>query len=268
MATSQLEGEAGVDTDRAMLRVIYMSENRPPKRTKADDDRNLVVVDEDFANADAEDRLWLFWERNKTVIVRSITSVVVGVLAFLAFYFWKEAQREALGEAYVACQDDTSRRAFAAAHPKEPLAAIALIEVADELRRKNKLDEAAKTYDEAAAVAAVAGETPAINTIAARAKLFSGLSRQELGQANAEAIITSVAEDNLAPETLRGYAMYVLANLALTRGDNAGAVKWINLMDKRLQATHVWAQDKGWLVRSEPALLTPLSPDPIPSKGK
>jgi len=245
-----------------------MSENRPPKRTKADDDRNLVVVDEDFANADAEDRLWLFWERNQTVIVRSITSVVVGVLAFLAFYFWKEAQHEALGESYITCQDETARRAFAAAHPKEPLAAIALIEVADELRRKNKLTEAAKTYEEAAAIAAVADKTPAINAIAARAKLFSGLTRQELGQANAEAIITSVAEDNSAPETLKGYAMYVLANLALTRGDNAGAAKWINLMDKRLQATHVWAQDKTWLVRSEPALLTPLNPDPIPSKGK
>ena len=245
-----------------------MSENRPPKRTKADDDRNLVVVDEDFADADAEDRLWLFWERNKIIIIRAITSVVVAVIAFLAFYFWKEAQHEALGEAYVACQDETARRAFAAAHPKEPLAAIALIEVADELRRKNKLNEAAKAYDEAAAIAGIAGETPAINAIAARAKLFSGLCRQELGQANAEAIITSVAEDNSAPETLKGYAMYVLANLALTRGDNASAAKWINLMDKRLQATHVWAQDKTWLVRSEPALLTPLNPDPIPSKGK
>ena len=245
-----------------------MSENRPPKRTKADDDRNLVVVDEDFANADAEDRLWLFWERNKTIIVRSITSIVVGILAFLAFYFWKEAQHESLGEAYVACQDETARRAFAAAHPKEPLAAIALIEVADDLRRKNKLAEAAKTYDDAAAIVAGEGKTPAQNAIATRAKLFSGLSRQELGQANAEAIIISVAEDNTATETLRGYAMYVLANLALSRGDNAGAAKWINLMDKRLQTKHVWTDDKINLVRSEPALLTPLNPDPIPSKGK
>jgi hypothetical protein len=62
--------------------------------------------------------------------------------------------------------------------------------------------------------------------------------------------------------------MYVLANLALTRGDNAGAAKWINLMDKRLQPTHVWAQDKTWLVRSEPALSPPLNPDSVPSKGK
>jgi hypothetical protein len=78
-----------------MLRVIYMSENRPPKQTPIDDDRNLVVVDDDFVNADAEDRLWLFWERNKTIIVRSITSIVVGVIAFLAFYFWKESQKQA-----------------------------------------------------------------------------------------------------------------------------------------------------------------------------
>lgn len=245
-----------------------MSENRPPKRTNADDDRNLVVVDEDFANADAEDRLWLFWERNKTVIIRSITSIVVGILAFLAFYFWKESQKEALGESYVACQDETARRAFAAAHPKESLAAIAIIEVADELRRKNKLDEAAKAYDQAAAIAIEVGETPALNAIATRAKLFAGLSRLELGQANAEALIIAVAEDNKAPETLKGYAMYVLANLALSRNDNAGAAKWINLMDKRLQATHVWAQDKNWMVRSEPALLIPLSPEPIPSQSK
>ena len=245
-----------------------MSENRPPKRTKADDDRNLVVVDEDFANADAEDRLWLFWERNKTIIIRSITSIVIGVLAFLAFYFWRESQKEALGQSFVACQDETARRAFALAHPKEPLAAIALIEVADDLRRKNKLDEAVKTYDEATTIATTAGETPALKAIAARAKLFSGLSRQELGQANAEAIITAVADDNTAPETLRGYAMYVLANLALSRGDNTNAAKWINLMDKRLQATNVWAQDKSWLVRSEPSLLTPLNPNPTPSKEK
>ena len=46
-----------------------MAEDSSKKRPPSDDDRNLVVVDEDFANADAEDRLWLFWERNKNLIV-------------------------------------------------------------------------------------------------------------------------------------------------------------------------------------------------------
>jgi hypothetical protein len=84
------------------------------------------------------------------------------------------------------------------------------------------------------------------------------LCRQELGQPNAEAIITSVADGSTVPETLRGYAMYVLANSkSLTRGDNVNAAEWINLMDKRLAPTHVWAQDKNLLVQSEPALLLP-----------
>lgn len=245
-----------------------MSANRPPKRPTSEDDRNLVVVDDDFSNADAEDRIWLFWERNKTIIIQAATSIVIGILAFLAYYFWQEARHQALGEAYVSCQDETSRRAFAAAHPQESLSAIALIEVADELRRTRKLSEASKTYDEAVVIAATLPGSSAIKAIASRAKLFSALSRQELGQAGAETLIAAVAEDQGAPETLRGYAMYVLANIALTKGDNANAAKWINLMDKRLQPNHVWAQDKNSLIRSEPSLLTPLNPDPVLPAGK
>jgi hypothetical protein len=243
-----------------------MAEDSSQKRPPSDDDRNLVVVDEDFANADAEDRLWLFWERNKTLIVRGTTAVVLAIIAAIGFHFWKEAQREALGQAYVACQDEAARRAFAAAHPGEPLAAVALIEVADDLRKANKLEEAAKAYD--AAGKAASGETKAGRAVAVRARLYAALSRQELGQADAEAGIVAVAEDNSAPDTLRGYAMYVLANLALTKGDSAAAAKWVNLMDKRLKPNHAWAADKSWLVRSEPSLLTPVSVPPAAPAGK
>jgi hypothetical protein len=62
--------------------------------------------------------------------------------------------------------------------------------------------------------------------------------------------------------------MYVLANLALTKGDSATAAKWVNLMDKRLKPNHVWASDKSWLVRSEPSLLTPVSAPPALPAGK
>ena len=103
-----------------------MPADRPSKQPPAGDDRNLVVVDEDFANADAEDRLWLFWERNKGVIVRGTTAVVVGIIAYLAYFFWNESRREALGEEFNACQDEAARRAFASRHPGEALAAVAL----------------------------------------------------------------------------------------------------------------------------------------------
>jgi len=243
-----------------------MAEDSSKKRPPSDDDRNLVVVDEDFANADAEDRLWLFWERNKTLIVRGTTAVVLAIIGAIGFHFWQESKREELGLAYVACQDEAARRAFAAAHPGEPLAAVALLEVADDLRKANKLEDAAKAYE--AAGKSVVGDAKAAKAIATRARLYAALPRQELGQADAEAAIIAVAEDNSAPDTLRGYAMYVLANLALTKGDSATAAKWVNLMDKRLKPNHVWASDKSWLVRSEPSLLTPVSAPPALPAGK
>jgi len=243
-----------------------MAEDSSKKRPPSDDDRNLVVVDEDFVNADAEDRLWLFWERNKTLIVRGTTAVVLAIIGAIGFHFWQESKREELGLAYVACQDEAARRAFAAAHPGEPLAAVALLEVADDLRKANKLEDAAKAYE--AAGKSVVGDAKAAKAIATRARLYAALTRQELGQADAEAAIIAVAEDNSAPDTLRGYAMYVLANLALTKGDSATAAKWVNLMDKRLKPNHVWASDKSWLVRSEPSLLTPVSAPPALPAGK
>ena len=243
-----------------------MAEDSSKKRPPSDDDRNLVVVDEDFANADAEDRLWLFWERNKNLIVRGTTAVVLAIIGAIGFHFWQESKRTELGQAYVACTDADARRAFAAAHPGEPLAAVALLEVADDLRKANKLEDAAKAYE--AAGKAVVGDVQAAKAIATRARLYAALTRQELGQADAEAGIVAVAEDNSAPDTLRGYAMYVLANLALAKGDSATAAKWVNLMDKRLKPNHVWASDKSWLVRSEPSLLTPVSAPPALPAGK
>ena len=232
------------------------SNNQPP----AGDDRNLVIVDEDFVNADAEDRLWLFWERNKGTIVRTTTAVVVGILGYLFYYFQNEARKEAIGEEYTACQDESARRAFAGRHPGEPSAAVAMIEVGDDLKKANKFAEAAKAYDEASRLAALAGKAPAVNALGVRARLYSALSLQETGDPEASAAIAAVADDVSAPETLRGFAMLTLANIAIAKGDSATASKWLNMMDKRLRAGHVWKSDKEMLVQSEPALLAPAAP--------
>ncbi|PHX80094.1 MAG: hypothetical protein CK541_01700 [Opitutia bacterium] len=63
-----------------------------------------------------------------------------------------------------------------------------------------------------------------------------------------------------APETLRGFAMLTLANLAVAKGDTAEATKWLNAMDKKLRAGHVWKSDKEALVQSEPSLIAPAAP--------
>jgi hypothetical protein len=237
-----------------------MPEDRSSKQPPAGDDRNLVVVDEDFVNADAEDRLWLFWERNKDIIVKATVAVVVGVLGYLAFFFWNESRREALGEEFTACQDEAARRAFAARHPGETLSAVALTDVADDLKRAGKFADAAKAYDEARRLAGLAGGAPAVKALADRARLYAALCRLETGEAAGAQELAAVADDVSAAETLRGFAMLTLANVAVAKGDSAEASRWLNAMDKKLRANHVWKADKEMLVRSEPSLIAPAAP--------
>ena len=140
------------------------------------------------------------------------------------------------------------------ATPETPLAAVALAEVGDDLKRAGKLADAAKAYDAAALAAGQAGDAPAVRALALRARLYAGLVRTEMGDKSAEAAVAAVADEPSAPETLRGFAMLSLANLAVARGDSAEAAKWLNAMDKRLRPGNVWQDDKSFLVRSEPSL--------------
>ena len=142
----------------------------------------------------------------------------------------------------------------------EPLAAIALTDVADDLKRAGKFADAAKAFDEARRLAGLAGTAPAVNALAARARLYAALCRLEAGDAGATKALAEVADDVAVAETLRGFAMLTLANVAVAKGDTAEASKWLNAMDKKLRANHVWKSDKEMLVRSEPSLIAPAAP--------
>ena len=237
-----------------------MPDDSPKKKPPGGDDRNLVVVDDDFKNADAEDRLWLFWERNKDLILRGAFAIVVATLGLLLYEFvWKAGRREALHEDYNACLDEPARRAFAAKHAGEPLAVVAMAEVADDLKASAKFAEAAKAFDEAARLAGLAGETAVVKALGARARLEAALARVDGGDATGEPALAALANDEAVAETWRGYAMLTLANLAVAKGDLPAATKWLNLMDKRLRKDHVWREYKDSLIRSEPGLLNPVA---------
>ena len=137
---------------------------------------------------------------------------------------------------------------------------MAITDVADDLKKAGKFADAAKAYDEASRLAGLAGKAPAIAALGTRARLYAALCRQEVGEAGAAKGIAAVADDVTAPETLRGFAMLTLANIAVAKGDAAEATKWLNAMDKKLRAAHVWKSDKDALVQSEPSLVAPPAP--------
>jgi len=224
------------------------SRQKPP----AGDDRNLVIVDEDFAQADSEDRLWLFWERNQERLVGGTVAVVVGLIAWFAVQSWIESEAEGLRTKYAEVKDDAGRAAFAAAHPGETLAAVALLEVADNLKTAGK--PAVAAYDAAAAAAEKAGSAPAVRAIGWRARLYAGLLAQDAGAADAATRLAQVADATGAPDALRGPAMLALARGALGKSDVAGARAWLDKMDRQLGPNHPWREEQRQLIVSEPSL--------------
>ncbi|MFZ9202128.1 MAG: hypothetical protein ACO23N_06850 [Opitutales bacterium] len=224
------------------------SRKKPPRG----DDRNLVIVDEDFAHADSEDRLWLFWERNQERLVGGTIAIVVGLIGWFAFQSWSESRAEGLRAEYAAVSDDAGRLAFAAAHPGETLAAVALLEVADSLKSAGK--PAVAAYDAAATAAAAAGDTPALRTIGFRAKLYAGLLTQDTGSADASGRLAAVAENAGAPDAIRGQAMLALARGAIAKADSTTARAWLDKMDRQLGPNHPWREEQRQLIASEPSL--------------
>lgn len=226
-----------------------MSQDRNP--SPKGDDRNLVVVDEDFAQADAEDRLWLLWERHRSTIVGTVTAVLAGLVAWFAYRAWDEARQESMRASYAALADDGARRAFAAAHPGHPLSTAALLTIADDLHSKGK--PAAKAYAEAAA--SDPGSSRAGRALLWRARLYAGLLALDEGAAaDGLARLAEVAEAAEAPDAIRGPAFLALARAALDGKEAPKAREWLDKMDRLLGPDHPWREAQRRLIGSEPAL--------------
>lgn len=226
-----------------------MAQDRKP--SPQGDDRNLVVVDEDFAHADAEDRMWLFWERHRERIIGTFAAVILGLLAWFAFAAWDEGRREDIRQAYAAArEDEPALRAFAAAHPGHPLATAALLRLADKSHREGKGSVAA--YD--AAAANDPGSDRAAQALRWRARLYAGLLALDQGDKGAGARLSAVAEATEAPEALRGPAFLALARASLAAKDPSGARSWLDKMDRLLGPNHPWREEQRRLIATEPAL--------------
>ncbi|HAZ66002.1 MAG TPA: hypothetical protein DCY41_04505 [Opitutae bacterium] len=222
------------------------------KKTTPDDDRNLVIVDEDFAHADSEDRLWLFWERNRERIIGSTLAIFIGLVCWFAVDAWLDSQREALREEYASLKDDAGRAAFASAHPGETLSVVALLEIADGLHEAGKPSLAA--YDVAATAAESAPNDKTVQSLGWRARLYAALQAQEAGAPDAIARLTRVAESTTAPDALRGPALLALARGAIAKSDYTAARNWLDKMDRQLGPNHPWREDQRALISSEPSL--------------
>lgn len=238
--------------------------HRFPQNKKAGsaigDDRNLVLVDDDFQDADFEDRVWLFWQRHGKKTVAAATALFLAIIGVIVYVEVREMRVSDLQVEYATLQTPDQKLAFAKANEKDPIAGTAYYAAAQALVEEGKFAEAATAYENAARVFT----QPEFLAMSDRAKIaqaacLARINTQE-ATARSQAILKRLAASPAADPLYRGQAMYELATFALSSGNIAEARLWINEMDRTLDSGNIWQERKRELLLIEPELTLPQIP--------
>lgn len=237
-------------------------DHRFPQKKKtgaaAGDDRNLVLVDDDFQDADFEDRVWLFWQRHGKQTIAAAAAVFLAIIGVIVYVEVSKMRLAALQAEYSAAETVEQKLAFARANESDPLAGTAYFAAGGELAAAEKFAEAADAFADAARV--FSGEKD-FSAMRDRALVSQAASLARAGTPGApeaaDALLKKLAGTPDADPLYRGQAMYELASNALARGNADEARLWINEMDRSLDPMNFWQVRKRGLIAIEPKLLRP-----------
>lgn len=113
------------------------------------DERKTVVLDEDLDGVEFEDRVWLYWKRNKTSLITSIAAAFAIIICVQGFKMYRANAQVRLANEYALAQTPEQLAKFAAENAGKKLAGVALLQNADKLYSEGKFAEAQKIYVQA-----------------------------------------------------------------------------------------------------------------------
>lgn len=230
--------------------------NRFSQKKPAGDDRNLVLVDDDFQDADFEDRVWLFWQRHGKRTVAAGVALFLAIIAAIVYVQVGKMRVAAMEAEYAATETAEQKLAFAKAHESDPIAGTAYFAVGTEFSEAEKFAEAAEAFANAARVFSGNEE---FNTMQSRANVAFAAALARTGTpenlASAKDALKKLANATAADPLYRGQAMYELAVAAVAENNFDEARLWINEMDRSLEPTNFWQERKRALLALEPQLV-------------
>lgn len=203
------------------------------------DERNLVEVGAEFAEATFEDKVFLWWVDNKGKAVWTIVGILVAVGGFKTFEVIRTNHEINLRiEAGQALDDPAKLAAFAKENAGTPQAAAALMIQAE---RQYQAREYSAALDSYRAAAAVYSEIKFNGLSLGRAELGAALAQVAVSPAEGEASLKGLAANQSVIATTRAEAYYKLAVLAVEKKDWPSARSHIDALDK-LAAANVLAE--------------------------
>ncbi|WP_309400119.1 tetratricopeptide repeat protein [Cerasicoccus maritimus] len=221
-------------------------ERAAPHASKAEgDDRNIVEIDDAFAEADLEDRAWLYWQNNKGTIIAAIVIAILGVVGVNTWKMMQANQVANLQEDYsLAIGDAEKLQSFGAANSDTALGGIATLKAADDKYTAGEFETAIGLYQQS---------VPALKdtVIVGRARLGVGMSQIKAGQTDAgKATLTTLMDSAAILAAIRAEAALEVAQLELASGNRDAAQKILENVTEMENVTY-WKRMAEALIRSE-----------------
>lgn len=209
---------------------------RSAKADAAGDDRNLVSIDDELANVELADRLWLLWSRHGGKVLAVIVAALAIVLGYFASHYLQQRAVGSMQEAYVkALGNPAELEAFANDHSGKPLGGVAYVELADKAY-------AAGDFANAAVLYAKARPALAQTVLQSRAQLGEGISLLKAGKSEeARKLLGQLVENTAALGAVRGQAAFDLVVLEFGENRTDAAKAWLQRIGE-IPGAGIWAE--------------------------
>jgi hypothetical protein len=226
----------------------------PSTPNPAGDDRNLVAVDATTALS-FEDKLHLFWKKNRTMVLGFCVVVLLAIIGKGAWEYMARQKHLEVEKAYAAATTTEQLKTFVSQHADHPLGGVAQLRIADEAYTAGKSADAIAGYDKAISILKR-------GPLAARAKLGRALAKAQAGNvAEASTELKQIADDASQFKAMRTEAAYHLTSLAVGAGNAAEAQKYVDQLNQ-IDPMGAWAQRALMLRATLPATPAPATAAP------
>lgn len=167
-----------------------------------------------------DDPLHEWWQKNgKSIISGAVLAVLATALVF-GVRAYRKGQVENLQSAYNEALAADELGAFATDHSGHPLAGVAALRTANVAFEESDWNTALENYT-------IAVDSLTDNPLHGKARLGLAATLGKVGdEAEAAQVFEALANDETAFRAARAEAMYFLALMALSRGDEASFEQW------------------------------------------
>lgn len=181
------------------------------------------------------EKLALWWEKNKSLVVGAVALVVIVVIGYQVLGFVQKQRVESLQAAYQALSDEPADwQSFAEKYDGTSLAGVTWLRLADEAYAQDDFEKASTHYENA---------TKSLQhpILLGRAKLGQAVSANLAGDIEVStSLFEAILQDETISETTRGQAGYKLMLIAVTKNDKALADKTMEKL-KSLTTGGIWS---------------------------